>query len=49
MITHRISTLIEADQIVVMHSGRIDDIGTHDALMAKKGRYYALYRSQFGE
>ena len=49
MITHRISTLIEADQIVVMHSGRIDATGTHQTLMAQKGRYYALYRSQFGE
>ena len=49
MITHRLSTLIEADQIVVLHSGRIDSVGRHSELMAQKGRYYALYRSQFGE
>ena len=49
MITHRLSTLIDADQIVVLHSGRIDAVGCHPDLMAQKGRYYALYRSQFGE
>ena len=49
MITHRLSTLIEADQIVLMHAGRIDEKGTHQQLMALKGRYFALYESQFGE
>lgn len=49
MITHRLSTLIEADQIVVMHAGRVDEKGTHQQLMQLKGRYYALYQSQFGE
>lgn len=49
MITHRLSTLIEADQIVVMHAGRIDEAGTHPSLMEQKGRYFALYQSQFGE
>ena len=49
MITHRISSLAEADQIIVMHSGRVDSTGTHEDLMAARGRYYALYRSQFGE
>jgi len=48
MITHRLSTLIEADQIVMMHEGKIDSIGTHEELMAKAGRYYALYKQQFG-
>ena len=49
MITHRLSTLIEADQIVLMHAGRIDEKGTHQQLMELKGRYFALYQSQFGE
>jgi ATP-binding cassette subfamily B protein len=49
MITHRLSTLIAADQIVLMHAGRIDEKGTHQQLMQLKGRYFALYQSQFGE
>ena len=49
MITHRLSTLLEADQIVVMHAGRIDEVGSHPQLMEQKGRYFALYQSQFGE
>ena len=49
MITHRLSTLKESDQIIVMHNGKVDSIGDHLTLMDKKGRYYALYQSQFGE
>ena len=49
MITHRLSSLTGADHIVVMHSGRIDAIGNHDELIKQRGRYYALYQSQFGE
>lgn len=48
MITHRLSTLVQADQIVMMHEGRIDSVGTHLELMAKAGRYYALYQQQLG-
>ena len=48
MITHRLSTLIHADQIVLMHNSRIDSVGSHDELMAQSGRYYALYQQQFG-
>ena len=46
MITHRLSTLIEADQIALMHEGRLDAIGTHDQLMSQAGRYFALYKQQ---
>ena len=49
MITHRLSTLIDADKIAVLHSGRIDAVGNHADLIRQKGRYYALYQSQFGE
>jgi len=49
MITHRLSTIVEADQIIVMHEGRVDSTGTHKQLMKQKGRYYALYNSQFNQ
>ena len=49
MITHRLSTLVDADRIVVLHAGRVDSVGSHADLMAQRGRYYALYQSQFGE
>jgi ATP-binding cassette subfamily B protein len=45
-ITHRLSTIRRADLIVMMHQGTIVEIGTHDELIARKGRYYALYRQQ---
>lgn len=45
-ITHRLSTIRRADQIVMMHQGAIVETGTHNELMALKGRYFALYRQQ---
>jgi ATP-binding cassette subfamily B protein len=45
-ITHRLSTIRGADLIVMMHQGAIVETGTHDQLIAQKGRYYALYRQQ---
>ena len=45
-ITHRLSTIRRADKIVMMHQGAVVEIGTHDELIARKGRYYALYRQQ---
>jgi ATP-binding cassette subfamily B protein len=45
-ITHRLSTIRQADMIVMMHQGAIVEIGTHDDLMKHKGRYFALYRQQ---
>ena len=47
MITHRLSSLQAADRIVVMHAGTLDSMGTHLELMEMKGRYFALYQSQF--
>ena len=45
-VTHRLSTVRNANLIVMMHQGAIVETGTHDELMAKKGRYFALYRQQ---
>ncbi len=45
-ITHRLSTIRRANLIVMMHQGAIVETGTHDELMALRGRYFALYRQQ---
>lgn len=45
-ITHRLSTIRNADQILMMHQGGIVERGTHNELLNLKGRYYALYRQQ---
>ena len=45
-ITHRLSTVKNADLIVMLHKGAIVETGTHSELMDKKGRYFALYRQQ---
>ncbi|MBQ6561316.1 MAG: ABC transporter ATP-binding protein, partial [Paludibacteraceae bacterium] len=47
VIAHRLSTIKNADKILVMHEGRIAEQGKHDELLAKKGRYYEIYNSQF--
>lgn len=47
IIAHRLSTIQDADCIVVMDDGRIVETGKHEELLAKKGRYYKLYMTQF--
>lgn len=47
VIAHRLSTIKNADKILVMHEGRIAEQGKHEELLAKKGRYYEIYKSQF--
>lgn len=47
IIAHRLSTVQRADQILVMKDGRIQECGTHEALLEQKGLYQSLYRSQF--
>jgi ATP-binding cassette subfamily B protein len=49
IISHRISTVKDADQIVVLHEGRIVERGNHDELVALNGMYAELYRKQLLE
>lgn len=48
IIAHRLSTVRNADIILVLEHGEIIERGSHDELIEKKGRYYGLYREQFG-
>jgi len=48
IIAHRLSTIQHSDRIVVLHKGRVREIGTHAELIAKKGLYFRLYQMQFG-
>ena len=45
-ITHRLSTIKNSDSILLMHNGNLEEIGSHQELMEKKGRYFALYKQQ---
>lgn len=46
VIAHRLSTVMNADQIVVLEKGKVVEIGTHQELVAKKGNYFELVRNQ---
>ena len=47
IVAHRLSTIKEADIIIVMNEGHIIEQGNHQELLKKKGFYYNLYNSQF--
>ena len=47
VIAHRLSTIVDADLILVLRDGQIAEQGTHASLLARKGFYYELFRSQY--
>jgi len=47
MIAHRLSTIQRANKIVVMHKGKVREIGTHQQLLANRGIYWKLYQLQY--
>lgn len=49
IVAHRLSTILDADLILVMKDGSVIEQGTHEQLMEKKGFYYNLYNSQFAQ
>lgn len=49
MIAHRLSTVVNADMILVMRDGKIIEKGKHHELLAQKGYYFELYKNQFTE
>ena len=49
LIAHRLSTIMHADKIYVLEKGDVVETGSHEALLAQKGLYYAMWRQQIGE
>jgi ATP-binding cassette subfamily B protein len=49
LIAHRLSTIMHSDRIYVLERGDIVETGSHEALIAEKGLYYAMWRQQIGE
>ena len=49
VIAHRLSTIQHADKILVMHKGKIREVGSHQELLAKRGYYYRLYQLQYAQ
>ncbi len=44
---HRLSTIQRADKILVMHKGRLREMGTHQQLLGQRGIYWKLYQLQY--
>jgi ATP-binding cassette subfamily B protein len=47
IIAHRLSTIQRADKIIVMHKGKVREMGTHQQLLTAKGVYWKLYQLQY--
>ena len=47
IIAHRLSTIQNASKIIVMHKGRVREVGTHQELLERRGIYYKLYQLQY--
>jgi len=47
VIAHRLSTIQRADRILVMHKGKLREMGTHQELLALRGIYWKLYQLQY--
>jgi ABC-type multidrug transport system fused ATPase/permease subunit len=49
VVAHRLSTIKNADRVLVLDDGKIVEEGTHDELVAKGGLYQTLYQAQFNQ
>ena len=49
IIAHRLSTIQSCDEIIVMHKGKVREIGSHQELLAQRGLYFKLYQLQYKE
>ena len=47
MIADRLSTIQKCDKILIMHKGRVREMGTHQELLAQRGWYYKLYQLKY--
>jgi ATP-binding cassette, subfamily B, bacterial len=46
VVAHRLSTVKNADQIIVLNKGRISETGRHEELISRRGEYYTLVKNQ---
>jgi ATP-binding cassette subfamily B protein len=47
IVAHRLSTIQRADKIIVMHKGKVREMGTHQQLLNARGLYWKLYQLQY--